>query len=128
MHLFTYLFVYLFIYYLFIYFFIYLFISIWFKKLTIPIHLSLINRHFVPRNLISAQGSSVPCEFPDDPQTLTLNIVLSREKGTQICFFFLSKKFQKTNPIYFPQQSPLCKKLPVFWAFFISLIFLIKCP
>jgi hypothetical protein len=70
-----YLFIYLVIY-LFIYLFIHLFIGIWFRTPTIPTHLSLINGHFFPQNLTSARGISVPFEFPDDPQTSTLNILL----------------------------------------------------
>jgi hypothetical protein len=36
-------------------------ITIWVRALTVPKHLGLISRLFVPHNLISAQGSPVPC-------------------------------------------------------------------
>jgi len=57
----------------------------------VPMHLGLIDRPFVPHNLISAQDSPVP--LPKFQMAPRLKILMSSgsKKGTQIYYSFLSK-------------------------------------
>jgi len=57
----------------------------------VPMHLGLIDGHFVPHNLISSQESPVP--FLKFQMAPILKILLPSEfkKGTQIYFFFTLK-------------------------------------
>ena len=60
----------------------------------VPIHLSVIDRPFVPHNLIPAQWSPVPCWSSRWPPDLPFNVPWVQDKGTQICIFFFSQKSQ----------------------------------
>jgi len=57
----------------------------------VPMHLGLIDRPFVPHNLISAQDSPVP--LPKFQMAPRLKILMSSgsKKGTQIYYSFLAK-------------------------------------
>ena len=57
----------------------------------VPMHLGLIDRPFVPLNLISTQESPVPLlKFQIAPR-LKILMFSGSKKGTQIYFSFLSK-------------------------------------
>jgi len=90
-------------------------------------HLGLIDRPFVPHNLISTQESTVPLlKFQ---MTLTLKILMSSEskKGNQIYFSFLSKIPADKSPSVSP-AGPLWREIPIYRAFCLSLEKLIKIP
>jgi hypothetical protein len=84
-------------------------ISILVRALTVPMHLGLISGPFVPHNLISAEGSPVPCYSSRWPPDLTFNALWVQEKGTQISIFFFSQNSQYTNHLQVPQQGPYRK-------------------
>jgi len=70
-------------------------------------HLGLIDRPFVPHNLISIQESPVPLlKFQMAPR---LNILMASgsKKGTQLYFSFLSKSPGKRTPYRFPNRAPM---------------------
>ena len=76
------------------------------------VHLGLLNGPFVPHNLISAQGSSVPLlKFQVVPR---LKILLSSgsKRRNPDCIFFPLKKPSQGSPI-----GPLWRQLPVCRAF-----------
>jgi len=59
----------------------------------VPMHLGLINRPFVPHNLISAQGSPVPLlNFKMAPRLKLLMSSGSEKKDTKYAFYFSLKK------------------------------------
>jgi len=70
-------------------------------------NLGLINRPFVPHNLISAQES--PVHLPNFQMATRLIILMSSgsKKGTQIYFLFLSKSPGKRIPSRFPNGAPM---------------------
>jgi len=83
-------------------------------------HLSLIDRPFVPHNLISTQESPVPLlKFQMAPR-LKILMASGSKKGTQIYFPFLSKVPANEPPPGSP-TGPLCRERPVYREFCISL-------
>jgi hypothetical protein len=57
----------------------------WVPALSVPMHLGLLGRPYVPHNLLSMSWE--PCSFttvPDCPQTWTYNIRWVQEKGAQM--------------------------------------------
>jgi hypothetical protein len=79
----------------------------WVRTLMVPMHLGLLDKPFVPHNLISAPDSPVP--LPKLQMTPTLKILMSSgsKKGTQIYFPFLSKSPGKRFPYRFPNGAPI---------------------
>jgi hypothetical protein len=82
-------------------------------------HLGLIDRPFVPHNLISTQESLVP--LPKFQMAPRLKIVMASrsKKGTQIYFTFLSKVPANEPPPGSP-TGPLWRGSPAYRAFCIS--------
>jgi len=69
-------------------------------------HLRLIDRSFVPQNLISTQESPVPLlKFQMVPRLKVL-MASGSKKGTQIYFSFLSES-RPTNPFQVPNRVPM---------------------
>ena len=70
-------------------------------------HLGLIDGHFVPHNLLSAQENPVP--LPKFQMAPRLKILMSSgsKKGTQIYYPFLSKSPGKRIPSRFPNGAPM---------------------
>jgi hypothetical protein len=81
-----------------------------------PMHLGLIDRPFLPHNMISAQESPVP--LPKFQMACRLKILISSgsKKGTQMYYPFLSKapanEFPPGSPV-----GPLWREMPVSGAF-----------
>jgi hypothetical protein len=77
----------------------------WVQARTVPMHLGLIDRPFVPHNLISAQYSPVP--LLNFQMALRLKILMSSvsRKGTQIYYPFPFKKSRQRNPLKVPQKT-----------------------
>jgi hypothetical protein len=68
-------------------------------------HLGLIDRPFVPHNLISTQKSLVPLlKFQMAPR-LKILMTFGSKKGTQIYFSFLSKVLANKPPPGSPTQN-----------------------
>jgi hypothetical protein len=82
-------------------------------------HLGLMERPFVPHNLISAQDSPVP--LPKFQMASKLKILMSSgsKRGTQIYYPFLSKKSQQANPLQVPQQGPYGQRYLLTGHFYI---------
>jgi hypothetical protein len=75
-------------------------------------HLGLIDRPFVPHNLISAQQSPVPLlKFQMAPR-LKILMASRSNKGTQINFSFFLKGLSKQTPFRFPKKGPYEEKYP----------------
>jgi len=90
----------------------------------VPMHLGLIDRPFVPHNLISTQGSPVPLlKFQMAPK-LKILIASGSKKGNQIYFSFLSE-VPANEPPPGSLTGSLWRGRPVYRAFCISLINLI---
>jgi hypothetical protein len=73
----------------------------------VPMHLGLIDRPFVPHNLISAQYSPVPLlKFQMAPK---LKILMSTgsKKEPRYTYSFLSKSTGKQAPSRFPNRAPM---------------------
>ena len=90
-------------------------------------HLGLIDRPFIPHNLISTQEGPVPLlEFQMAP---SLKILMSSgsQKGTQICFSFSLKNPGKQTPSRFP-NGVLMDRDTHLQGICISLENLIKIP
>jgi hypothetical protein len=89
-------------------------------------HLGLIERPFVPHNLIPAQESPVP--LPQFQMAPRFKILMSSvfKKGTQIYFYLSLKKSRKTNPLRFPNRGLYGERYPFTGYFCISLENLIK--
>ena len=87
-------------------------------------HLGLIDRPFVPHNLISAQESPVP--LPKFQMAPRLNILMSygSKKWTQLYFPFLSKKSQQANPIQVSHGAPMEREAHLQDIFTYHLIYL----
>jgi hypothetical protein len=88
----------------------------WVRALMVPKHLRLIDRPFVPHNLISAQESPVP--LPKFQMVPRLKIVMSSgsKKGIQIYYPFLSKNPGKQIPSRFPKGAPMERDIPAYRA------------
>jgi len=86
----------------------------------VPMHLGLIDRPFVPHNLITAQ--EIPVPLPKFQMAPTLNILMScgSKKGTQIYYHFLSKKSWQANTLQVP-RGPCGGPYPLTGHFYISL-------
>jgi hypothetical protein len=83
-------------------------------------YLGLIDRPFVPHNLISTQESPVPLlKFQMAPRLRILN-VSGFKKGTQIYFSFLSKVLENDPPPGSP-TGPLWRGSPTYRAFCTAL-------
>jgi len=64
----------------------------------VPMHLGLIDRPFVPHNLVSTQESSVPLlQFQMAPR-LKILVASGSKKETQIYFYFLSNVPTNEHP------------------------------
>jgi hypothetical protein len=88
----------------------------WDRTLTVPTDLGLIDRPFVPHNLISAQESPVPLpEFQMAPRHKTWKSSGSK-KWTQIYYLFLYKVPSSESPPGSP-TVPLWRKLPAYRAY-----------
>jgi hypothetical protein len=87
----------------------------WVRTLVVPMHLGLIDRPFVPHNLISAQESPVP--LPKFQMAPSLKILMSSgsKKGTQIYYNFIPKSPGKRIPSSFP-TGPLWREIPAYRA------------
>jgi hypothetical protein len=73
-------------------------------------HLSLIDRPFVPHNLISIQESPVPfLKFQMAPR-LKISMASGFKRNLDILFF--SQKSQQMNPLQVPQQGPYEERGP----------------
>jgi hypothetical protein len=84
-------------------------------------HLGLIDRPFMPHNLLSAQESSVPLtKFQMAPR---LKILMSSgsKKRTQTYYSFLSKIPGKKIPSRFPNGAPMDRETRLQGIFYISL-------
>jgi hypothetical protein len=88
-------------------------------------HLGLIDRPFVPHNLISAQKSPVP--LPKFQVALRLKILMSSgsKKGTQIHYPFLSKSPGKRIPSRFLNGAPMERDTCLKGIFTFLLIYLV---
>ena len=87
-------------------------------------YLGLIDRPFVPHNLIPTQESPVPLlKFQMAPR-LKILMASGSKKGTQI-FFIFSQKSRQTNPLQVPQQGPYEERGPCtrHFAYLKNLIF-----
>jgi hypothetical protein len=95
----------------------------------VPMHLGLIDRPFVPHNLISAQESPVP--LPKFQMTPIFKILISSgsKKGIQIYYPFLSKSPGKRIYSRFPNGAPMERDTRLFYiSFNISLLSLPQSP
>jgi hypothetical protein len=72
----------------------------------VPMHLGLIERPFVPHNLISTQDSPVPLRNSQMAPRLKILMSSGSKEGTQIYFFFVSKIPGKPTPSKFPIRAP----------------------
>jgi hypothetical protein len=90
----------------------------WVQAFTVPVHLSLIDRPFVPHNLISTQYSPVPLTNFQMAPRLKILIAPGSKKETQIYSYypFLSKVPASESPPGSP-VGPLWREMPVFKAF-----------
>jgi len=90
----------------------------------VQLHLGLIDRPFVPHNLISAQESPVP--LPKFQMAPRLKILMSSgsKKGTQIHYPFLSKSRGKLIPSRFPKRAPMERDTRLQGIFTFLLIYL----
>jgi hypothetical protein len=84
-------------------------------------HLRLIDRPFVPHNLISTPENPVPLlNFQMAPR-LKILMASGSKKGTQIYFSFLSKVLALNEPPPGSPTRPLWRGRPVYRAFCVSL-------
>jgi hypothetical protein len=94
----------------------------WVRSLAVPMHLGLIDRPFVPHNLISAQGSPVPLsKFPPRLRVLRFS---GSKKLTQIYCPFLSKvpasespPGSRTGPLWRDRQRQRERERPAYRPF-----------
>jgi hypothetical protein len=70
-------------------------------------HLGLIDRPFVPHNLISTQESAVPLLKLQMARRLKILMLSGSKKGTQIYFFFSVISPVKRTPSRFPNRVPV---------------------
>jgi hypothetical protein len=83
----------------------------------VPMHLGHINGSFVPHNLISAQGSPVPCQSSWWPLIVTFNVLWIQVKEPKYVFSFSLKSPSKQTPSGFPNRPPW-RELPIYRDFF----------
>jgi hypothetical protein len=93
----------------------------WVQALTVPLHLGIIDRPFVPHNLTSAQESLVP--LPKFQMAPRLKILMSSGsmKGTQIYYPFLSRKSGQADSLQVTKQGPSGERYSLTWHFYVSL-------
>jgi len=85
----------------------------------VPMHLGLIDRPFVPHNLISAQHSPVPLlKFQLGPRPKILMSSASKEPTYTILF---SQRVVADKSLAGSPAGPLRREIPVYRAFYISL-------
>ena len=79
----------------------------WVRALTVPMHLDLTDRPFVPHNLISAQESTVP--LPKFQMAPRFKILMSSgsKKGTKIYYPFVPRSPSKRITSRFPSGVPM---------------------
>jgi len=89
--------------------------------LTVPMHLSLTDRPFVPHNLISAQECPVP--LPKYQMAPKLKILMSSgsKKGIHIYYLFLSESPSQWIPSMFHHWGPRGERCLLTGHFYISL-------
>jgi len=75
------------------------------SALTVPMHQSLVDRPFMPHNLVSAQWSPVPLMEFQMATRLKILMPSGSKKGTKIYFFF-SLKSPGKRTLQVPQQGP----------------------
>jgi len=73
----------------------------------VSMHLGLIDRPFVPHDLMSAQESPVPLPKFQMASKLKILMPSGSKKGTQIYYPFLSKSPGKQTPSRFPNGAPM---------------------
>jgi len=84
----------------------------------VPMHRGLINGPVVSHNLISAEGSPVPClRYQMAPRLKLLMSSGPKKKEPRYAFSFSLKKSPQMNPLQVLQQGPLLRDLPVYMAF-----------
>jgi hypothetical protein len=86
----------------------------------VPIHLGLIERPFVPHNLISSQESPVPLPKFQMPPRIEILMSSWSKKGTQIYFPFLSKCPSKQILSHVSQWGPYRERYQLIGHFYIS--------
>jgi hypothetical protein len=74
-------------------------------------HLGLIDRPFVPHNLISAQVSPDPISNLQMAPRLNMLMSSGSKKGTKRCFFFSLKKSRQANLFQVPQRGSYGDKI-----------------
>jgi len=84
----------------------------WVRVHTVPMHLGLIDRPFVPHNLISARESPVPLSKFQMATRLKILMSSRSKKGTQIYYPFLSKVLASESPPGSPLGSPYGERCP----------------
>ena len=91
----------------------------WVPALTVPMHLGLIDRPFMPHNLISAHERPVP--LPKFRMAPRLKILMSSgfKKETQTYYPFLSKAPASYSPL--PQRCSYGARYPLTGHFYVSL-------
>jgi len=87
-------------------------------------HLGLIDRPFVPHNLISAQYSPVPLQKFQMAPRLRILMSFGSKKGTHIYYPFLSKRPVKRIPSRFPNGAPMKRDIRLQGIFTYLLIYL----
>ena len=90
-------------------------------------HLRLIDRPFVPHNLISTQEGPVPLLKFQMASRLKILMSSGSKKGTQIYFSFSLKNLGKRTPSRFPNRVPMDRHTRL-QGICISLKKLIKIP
>jgi hypothetical protein len=70
-------------------------------------HLGLIDRPYVPHNLVSTQEGPVPLLQLQTAPSLKILMSSGSKKGTQIYFFFSLKNPGKQTPSRFPNRVPM---------------------
>jgi len=93
----------------------------WFRAVTVPMHLGLIDGPFVPQNLIAAQESPhhLP-KFQVTPRLRILNVFWVQKRNPDILCFSL-KKSRQAKFLQVPQQGPYEERYPPTGHFYISL-------
>ena len=94
------------------------------RALTVPKHLGLIVRPFVPHNLISAQESPAPLPKFQMAPKLKISMSSGSKKGTQTYYSFLSKSPGRRIPSRFPNGAPMEKETRLRYIFTSLLIYL----
>ena len=86
-------------------------------------HIGLINRLFVPYNLIPAQDSPVPLSKFQMAPRLKILMSSGSKKGNQIYYPFLSKRPNKQISSRFPNGAPMGRNTRLQGSFTSLLIY-----